>query len=127
MSRQSFIGVMAAALAAAWGAPSHAHHSFSAEYDRDKPINWKRTIEHNGEYGVMGDLGMHACHVPFRAGWRPRNVRAILSDIVKQRPDGKGNLVPCRTWGSAPAVGIDQSSPCWGWITWPTRFPWRKP
>jgi hypothetical protein len=28
----------------------------------------------NGEYGCMGDLGMHACHVPFRAGWVPRNV-----------------------------------------------------
>ena len=23
----------------------------------------------NGEYGVMGDLGMHALHLPLRAGW----------------------------------------------------------
>jgi uncharacterized protein DUF6152 len=44
MSRQSFIGVMAAALAAAWVAPSHAHHSFSAEYDRDKPIKVTGTV-----------------------------------------------------------------------------------
>lgn len=70
----------------------------SSDLDPDKPINWKRMIEVNGEYGVLGDLGMHACHVPFRAGWTPRNVRAVLSDIVKQRPDGKGNVVPCKTW-----------------------------
>jgi predicted dehydrogenase len=58
-------------------------------------------IEFNGEYGVMGDLGMHACHVPLRAGWKPRNVRAILSNIIKERPDGEGNRVPCETWDNA--------------------------
>ncbi len=73
----------------------------SSDLDPDKPINWKRMVEVNGEYGVMGDLGMHACHVPFRAGWTPRNVRAVLSDIVKERPDGKGGRVPCRTWDNA--------------------------
>ena len=31
----------------------------SSDLDPDKPINWKRMIEFNGEYGVMGDLGMH--------------------------------------------------------------------
>jgi predicted dehydrogenase len=41
---------------------------------------------------------MHALHVPLRAGWRPRNLRAVLSKIVKQRPDGQGKLVPCATW-----------------------------
>lgn len=70
----------------------------SSDLDPNKPINWKRMIEFNGEYGVLGDLGMHALHVPFRAGWLPRNVRAILSDIVKERPDGKGGMAPCRTW-----------------------------
>jgi predicted dehydrogenase len=39
--------------------------------------------------------------VPFRAGWVPRNVRAILSDIVKERPDGKGGKGPCLTWDNA--------------------------
>ncbi len=73
----------------------------SSDLDPDKPINWKRIVEVNGEYGVMGDLGMHACHVPFRAGWRPLNVRAVLSDIVRERPDGKGGRVPCRTWDNA--------------------------
>ncbi len=73
----------------------------SSDLDPDKPLNWKRMIEFNGEYGVMGDLGMHACHVPFRAGWKPKNVRAILSDIVKERPDGKGGRARCRTWDNA--------------------------
>lgn len=73
----------------------------SSDLDPNKPINWKRMVEFNGEYGVMGDLGMHACALPFRAGWVPRNVRAVLSDIVKERPDGKGGMVPCRTWDNA--------------------------
>jgi len=73
----------------------------SSDLDANKPINWKRMIEFNGAYGVMGDLGMHACHIPFRAGWEPCNVRAILSDIVKERPDGKGGRAPCRTWDNA--------------------------
>ena len=73
----------------------------SSDMDVNKAINWKRMIQFNGEYGVMGDLGMHTCHVPFRAGWRPLNVRAILSDIVKERPDGKGGKVPCLTWDNA--------------------------
>jgi len=73
----------------------------SSDLDPNKPINWKRQIEFNGEYGVLGDLGMHPCHVPFRAGWRPRNVRAILSNIVLERPDGTGGRVPCLTWDNA--------------------------
>lgn len=44
---------------------------------------------------------MHVCHVPFRAGWHPRNVRAILSKIITERPDGKGGMAPCRTWDNA--------------------------
>ncbi len=73
----------------------------SSDLDPNKPINWKRLVEFNGEYGVMGDLGMHVCALPFRAGWVPRNVRAVLSDIVKERPDGKGGRAPCRTWDNA--------------------------
>lgn len=73
----------------------------SSDLDQKKQINWKRTIEHNGEYGCMGDLGMHVCHVPFRAGWIPLNVRAILSNIITERPDDKGNKVPCKTWDNA--------------------------
>ena len=73
----------------------------SSDLNPQKPINWKRMIRFNGEYGCMGDLGMHACHVPFRAGWLPRNVRAVLSNIVQERPDGDGNMVPCETWDNA--------------------------
>ncbi len=73
----------------------------SSDLDPQKPINWKRQIEFNGEYGCMGDLGMHVCHAPFRAGWRPLNVRAILSNIVTRRPDGKGGTAPCDTWDNA--------------------------
>ena len=58
-------------------------------------------MECNGEYGVMGDLGLHACHLAFRAGWAPCNVRAILSRVIKERPDGMGNRVPCQTWDNA--------------------------
>ena len=73
----------------------------SSDLDPLKPINWKRMIEFNGEYGCMGDLGLHACHMPLRAGWFPLNVRAILSNIVETRPDGKGATVPCPTWDNA--------------------------
>jgi predicted dehydrogenase len=75
------------------------HHS--SDLDPNKPINWKRMVAINGEYGVMGDLGFHVCHVPFRLGWKPRDVRAVLSNIVTERPDGKGNTVPCETWDNA--------------------------
>jgi predicted dehydrogenase len=73
----------------------------SSDLDPTKPMNWKRMIETNGKYGSMGDLGMHACHVPFRAGWIPQNVRAVLLNIITERPDGKGKIVPCETIDNA--------------------------
>ena len=73
----------------------------SSDLNQDKPINWKRMVEFNGEYGVVGDLGMHPCHVTFKAGWYPKNVRAILSKLVKERPDAKGKMAPCLTWDNA--------------------------
>ncbi|MFT5128382.1 MAG: putative dehydrogenase, partial [Rhodothermales bacterium] len=90
----------------------------SSDYNTEKPINWKRQIEFNGEYGVMGDLGMHACHVGFRAGWRPQNVRAILSNIVTQRLDSNGARVPCETWDNATLL-CEAGTPGDD-----TRFPW---
>ncbi len=66
-----------------------------------KPINWKRKIDINGEYGCMGDLGPHVLHIPLRRGWKPRQVSAILSQIVTERPDEEGNMVPCDTWDNA--------------------------
>jgi hypothetical protein len=43
MSRQSLV-VLAAALALGCCAPGQAHHSFAAEFDRDKPITLTGTI-----------------------------------------------------------------------------------
>jgi predicted dehydrogenase len=90
----------------------------SSDLDPDKPLNWKRMVRYNGEYGVLGDLGMHACHLPLRAGWRPRNVRAILSDVVQERPDGKGGRARCDTWDNAVLL-CETADPATG-----ERFPW---
>ncbi len=73
----------------------------SSDMDPLKPINWKRQVEFNGLYGCMGDLGMHAVHVPFRLGFIPRDVRAMLTKVVTHRPDSKGAMVPCETWDNA--------------------------
>lgn len=73
----------------------------SSDLDPTKTINWKRQIATNGEYGCMGDLGMHVLHLPMRFGWKPQSVRALLSKIVPTRPDGNGNMVPCETWDNA--------------------------
>ena len=72
-----------------------------SDLNPQKPINWKRMVEYNGRYGVMGDLGPHTLAVPLRAGWLPRDVRAVLSNIVPERPDGRGGMVPCETWDNA--------------------------
>jgi len=73
----------------------------SSDMDPQKPINWKRRIATNGAYGCTGDLGMHVLHIPLRAGWMPENVRAILSNIVPERPDGQGGMAVCDTWDNA--------------------------
>ena len=73
----------------------------SSDLDPEKPINWKRRASQNGEYGVLGDLGLHALHLPLRAGWRAHSVRAVLSDLVPERPDGRGGTEPCDTWDNA--------------------------
>lgn len=73
----------------------------SSDLNPLKPINWKRRVETNGAYGCMGDLGLHVAHLPLRLGWRPRNVRALLSNVVEQRPDKDGRMVDCETWDNA--------------------------
>jgi predicted dehydrogenase len=73
----------------------------SSDLNPDKPINWKRQVRFNGEYGCLGDLGMHVLHLPLRFGWQPKNLRALLSKIVPERPDAHGRMVPCETWDNA--------------------------
>ena len=73
----------------------------SSDLDPRKPINWKRRAESCGAIGVMGDLGLHVVHLPFRLGWHPRSVYAQLLNLVPERPDASGALVPCDTWDNA--------------------------
>ena len=73
----------------------------SSDLNPDKPINWKRMVDVNGAYGCMGDLGLHVLHLPLRFGWRPSNVRALLSNIITQRPSADGGMVACDTWDNA--------------------------
>lgn len=73
----------------------------SSDINPQKPINWKRMEAVCGEYGCMGDLGMHVLHVPLRLGWRPDTVQASLVKRVRERPDGKGGMAPCETWDNA--------------------------
>lgn len=75
------------------------HHSSDLNFE--KPINWKRMARFCGEIGVMGDLGMHAVHLPFRLGFKPNSVYANLQNIVKERPNANGELVSCETWDNA--------------------------
>jgi predicted dehydrogenase len=73
----------------------------SSDMDPHKTLNWKRLIEINGEYGCMGDLGMHVFHIPLRLGWKPKQVYANLLNIFPERPDGNGKMQPCKTWDNA--------------------------
>jgi predicted dehydrogenase len=86
-----------------WGRIIEVNAGFlhSSDINFLKPINWKRMIDFNGEYGCMGDLGMHTLHIPLRSQWVPDKITASLSKIVNQRPDGMGRIVPCKTWENA--------------------------
>jgi predicted dehydrogenase len=81
------------------GVVSGFHHS--SDLDPDKPANWKRQSATCGEIGVLGDLGLHVCHLPFRLGWEPSRVFAQLSRGFPTRPDGRGGRAPCDTWDNA--------------------------
>jgi len=75
------------------------HHS--SDLDPTKPANWKRVSAKCGEGGALNDLGMHACHVPLRLGWKPHRLFAQLQKGYAQRPDGKGGTAQCDTWDNA--------------------------
>jgi predicted dehydrogenase len=92
MVKEGFVGKIIDVEAGFW---------HSSDLNPDKQINWKRQKETNGEYGCMGDLGIHVIHLPFRLGWKPASVRALLSNLVTERPDHSGGMVPCDTWDNA--------------------------
>ncbi len=95
------------ALAGEFGAVLEVRSGFhhSSDLDPNKPVNWKRQVRTCGEIGVMGDLGMHAVHVPFRLGLYPKSIYARLQKVYHERPDGKGGLAPCDTWDNATLHG----------------------
>lgn len=80
-------------------ATSGFHHA--SDLDANKPANWKRISETCGEIGVLGDLGMHAFHLPIRLGWEAKNIFAQLQHGYRHRPDGKGGTTECDTWDNA--------------------------
>lgn len=83
----------------------HSGFCHSSDLDPTKPANWKRQVKTCGEIGVMGDLGMHVVHLPFRFGWKPERVYAQLQKIYPERPDGKGGKTACDTWDNAMLHG----------------------
>lgn len=76
----------------------------SSDLDLAKPVNWKRQVRFCGRIGVMGDLGMHVLHLPYKLGWYPSRVYAVLQDLVPERPGPDGALVPCDTLENATLV-----------------------
>lgn len=72
-----------------------------SDLDPNKPINWKRKAETNGEYGCMGDLGLHVLHLPIRFGFRLKNVRALLTNVFPTRLNSAGVEEACDTWDNA--------------------------
>ena len=73
----------------------------SSDLDPNKAIGWKRQARTNGEYGCLGDLGLHVVHLPMRLGWSFDAVYAQLSNIFPERPDASGAMAPCDTWDNA--------------------------
>jgi predicted dehydrogenase len=69
----------------------------SSDLDLRKPVTWKRQARFCGRVGVLGDLGMHALHLPYELGWHPSRVYAVLQDLVAERPGPDGAPVPCDT------------------------------
>ena len=75
------------------------HHS--SDLDETKPANWNRQSKTCGEIGVLGDLGMHACHIPLRLGWQPQQIFAQLQRGYPLRPGPNGSQIECDTWDNA--------------------------
>ncbi|MFN8518681.1 MAG: Gfo/Idh/MocA family oxidoreductase [Chloroflexota bacterium] len=93
--------------------------SHSSDLDPRKPINWKRVAALNGEYGCMGDLGLHVLHIPMRLGWDVASVYAQLTNLVPVRPDIHGDPTPSDTWDNAILA-------CWSTQGFPMLFEMKR-
>lgn len=80
---------------------ARCHLLHSSDFDRAKPLNWKRQAEFCGPGGVLADLGMHACHLPLRLGWEPEQIYAVLQSLVDSRPGPDGTPAACDTFENA--------------------------
>lgn len=98
-AQQAFEYVLAGNCGRILESVSGFHHA--SDLDPNKGANWKRQSSTCGEIGVLGDLGMHAFHLPLRLGWRPTSVFAQLQHGYAKRPDGKGGMAECDTWDNA--------------------------
>lgn len=94
----------------------------SSDLDPNKKINWKRKQSTNGEYGCMGDLGMHSVHLPLRLGWQPTTVYAYLTNLITERPDSNNESVPCDTWDNALLITEART----GEETFPLSFSFKR-
>ena len=45
-------------------------------------------------------------HIPFRFGLVPKNVRALFSKVVDERPGPDGKPVPCETWYACSQLSV---------------------
>ena len=64
----------------------------SSDLDPTKAANWKRQSTTCGEIGVMGDLGLHTVHIPFRsAGNRSACLRSCKRVIPNAPTDRAAN------------------------------------
>ena len=89
----------------------------SSDMDLNKPINWKRMRNINGDYGCMGDLGIHTQHLPFHLGIRPRTVSAQLANLVRSAPVPTARPCPARRGttrfcSARPRTPPATASPC---------------
>lgn len=79
----------------------HTRFWHSSDLDPRKPIHWNRQAATDGAYGYMGDLGMHVLHPTPRLGWVLKSGCAPPSEVVPERPEASGAIVPCDIWDNA--------------------------
>ena len=82
----------------------------SSDINPLKPINWKRRVETNGEYGVMGDLAPHILLMALRAGVEVEQVYAEFAQYRAyqtrpRRTDGSLRYMGQRAFADPGALG----------------------